>query len=49
MFENYPKVRIRLPLEFQKIYADQYKKKTGTVPHLLLRLHRKWKVGYTGK
>ncbi len=26
MFENYPKVRIELPLEFQKIYAEHYKK-----------------------
>ena len=26
MFENYPKVRNELPLEFQKIYADHYKK-----------------------
>jgi hypothetical protein len=26
MFENYPKVRIDLPLEFKKIYADHYKK-----------------------
>ena len=26
MFENYPKVRIDLPLEFQKIYAEHYKK-----------------------
>lgn len=26
MFENYPKVRIALPLEFQKIYSEHYKK-----------------------
>lgn len=26
MFENYPKVRIDLPLEFQKIYSEHYKK-----------------------
>jgi len=26
MFENYPKVRVELPLEFQKIYAEHYKK-----------------------
>lgn len=26
MFENYPKVRKQLPLEFQKIYAEHYKK-----------------------
>lgn len=26
MFENYPKVRHELPLEFQKIYAEHYKK-----------------------
>lgn len=26
MFENYPKARTELPLEFQKIYADHYKK-----------------------
>ncbi|GAB1450499.1 hypothetical protein MASR2M47_05550 [Draconibacterium sp.] len=25
MFENYPKVRVELPLEFQKIYAEHYK------------------------
>jgi hypothetical protein len=25
MFENYPKVRVDLPLEFQKIYAEHYK------------------------
>lgn len=26
MFENYPKVRIELPLAFQEIYAEHYKK-----------------------
>jgi hypothetical protein len=26
MFENYPKRRIKLPKEFQEIYAEQYKK-----------------------
>lgn len=26
MFENYPKERIELPVEFQKIYAEHYKK-----------------------
>lgn len=26
MFENFPKVRTELPLEFQKIYAEHYKK-----------------------
>ncbi len=26
MFENYPKLRPELPLEFQKIYAEHYKK-----------------------
>ena len=26
MFDNYPKVRTDLPLEFQKIYAEHYKK-----------------------
>ena len=25
MFENYPKVRVDLPLEFQKIYSEHYK------------------------
>lgn len=25
MFENYPKLRIELPLEFQKIYSEHYK------------------------
>ena len=25
MFENYPKIRIDLPLEFQKIYSEHYK------------------------
>ena len=26
MFENYPKVRIELPMEFKKIYSEHYKK-----------------------
>ena len=25
MFENYPKERLKLPLEFQKIYSEHYK------------------------
>lgn len=44
MFENYPKVRVELPLEFQKIYSEHYKsnREGGTSASSLAQKMEAW-------